>query len=96
MEPIVSVRFWVYGRVQGVGFRYAAAEEAKRLGLCGWCANDRGRGDLVLGEVEGPREAVAAFLKWLERGPRLARVARVQSEPVPPRFFAGFEIRRAF
>lgn len=94
MGPMVSVRFWVYGRVQGVGFRYAAAEEAKRLGLGGWCANHPERGDLVLGEVEGPPEAVAAFLKWLERGPRLARVERVEREAVPPRHFSGFEIRR--
>ncbi|STJ81425.1 acylphosphatase [Escherichia coli] len=30
---------WVYGRVQGVGFRYTTQYEAKRLGLTGYAKN---------------------------------------------------------
>ena len=34
-----QVRIVVRGRVQGVGFRYAATQEARGLGLTGWVRN---------------------------------------------------------
>ena len=40
----VCIIAWVYGRVQGVGFRYTTQYEAKRLGLTGYAKNlDDGR-----------------------------------------------------
>lgn len=35
----VCIIAWVYGRVQGVGFRYITQYEAKRLGLTGYAKN---------------------------------------------------------
>lgn len=35
----VCIIAWVYGRVQGVGFRYTTQYEAKRLGLTGSAGN---------------------------------------------------------
>ncbi len=35
----VCIIAWVYGRVQGVGFRYTTQHEAKRLGLTGYAKN---------------------------------------------------------
>ena len=37
----VCIIAWVYGRVQGVGFRYTTQYEAKRLGLTGYAKKDR-------------------------------------------------------
>jgi acylphosphatase len=68
----------VRGRVQGVGFRYSACREAARLGLTGWVRNTPGR-DVELW-VEGPREGLAAFLRWLHQGPPRARVDGVEIE----------------
>jgi acylphosphatase len=49
------------GKVQGVGFRAAAAEIAKDHPVTGWVKNiDDGRVQLV---VEGPPDAVDKFLK---------------------------------
>jgi len=62
----------VSGRVQGVGFRAAAAEQARRLGLVGHAANlSDGRVEVL---VFGPVEPVAAMLEWLKEGPPTARV----------------------
>ena len=72
------VRFEVAGRVQGVGFRYSAREQAERLGLTGWVRN-RASGD-VHGEAEGADAAVDAFLAWCKHGPAGARVDRVTVE----------------
>lgn len=68
--------FQVRGRVQGVGFRWAAQEEARRLGLAGWVTNNHD--GTVSGHVQGESEPLEAFRRWLNRGPRSARVESVE------------------
>ena len=65
----------VHGRVQGVGFRYFVLEEASRLRLRGWVANDPDGAVSVL--AEGSRPALDQLLAALSEGPRAARVDRV-------------------
>jgi acylphosphatase len=66
---------WVYGQVQGVGFRAAVRERASRLGLAGWAANlDDGSVEVV---AEGPESACRDLLGWLESGQTPGRVDRV-------------------
>jgi len=75
---LARLRMLVHGRVQGVFFRHAAAEEARSLGLCGWVKN------LVGGDVEiiaeGPRRELKILAAWAHQGPRLARVTGVEEE----------------
>jgi acylphosphatase len=62
----------VRGRVQGVGYRAWAAEEAIKLGLEGWVRNRRDRSvELV---IAGPADVVAAMIEAARRGPWMARV----------------------
>ncbi|MDR3167436.1 MAG: acylphosphatase, partial [Treponema sp.] len=56
----------IRGRVQGVGFRYSAVYEARRLGLSGWIRNTQD-GDVEVW-TEGTPEKQELFLKWLRRG----------------------------
>ncbi|WIM55513.1 acylphosphatase [Pantoea anthophila] len=74
---------WVYGRVQGVGFRYSTQAEARALGVLGYARN------LEDGSVEvlawGEAEKVGALIDWLKAGgPRSARVDSVRVEPHQP------------
>lgn len=73
----------VYGRVQGVGFRYTTQYEAKKLGLTGYAKNlDDGSVEVVACGEEGQ---VEKLMQWLKSGgPRSARVERVLSEPHHP------------
>ena len=72
----------VHGRVQGVGFRYSARQQAATLGLSGWVRNTWDGAVEI--EAEGPAEIVAQFLAWLRRGPVGAHVERVQTRPRMP------------
>lgn len=74
----VARRLLIAGRVQGVGFRYALADEARVLGLAGWVRNRRdGRVEAL---VSGPAPAVDAIVAWARRGPPAARVTSVDVE----------------
>jgi acylphosphatase len=65
----------VYGDVQGVGFRYFLMREAQRLSLRGWVRNrDDGTVEFV---AEGGRSDLEQLKEAAERGPRMARVDRV-------------------
>ena len=73
---IVEARlFTVYGRVQGVWFRDSTRREAERLGVSGHAIN------LADGNVEVLAHGVTAALDelatWLQTGPPLASVTRV-------------------
>ena len=81
------------GQVQGVGFRYATADEAERLGLTGWVRNlDNGQVEAVF---EGEAAAVDAMLEWCQAGPPGSWVRDVKvRRDEPPEGFRRFEIRR--
>lgn len=69
------------GDVQGVNFRTSAAESARHLGLTGRVWNrDDGAVECV---AEGDPAAIERFRDWLGRGPRLARVERVEVADAP-------------
>jgi acylphosphatase len=81
----------VYGRVQGVGFRYTAISKAQKLGLTGWVRNCRDGS--VETRFEGSSAKTQEFLKWLQHGPPGARVERVDEQIATPRgSFTKFRI----
>ena len=80
----------IFGRVQGVGFRYSMGEEAERLGVTGWVRNRRD--GTVEAVIEGAPDAVERLLAWARRGPRGASVTEVQVTEAAGSF-EGFEMR---
>jgi acylphosphatase len=68
----------VSGRVQGVGFRFSAYDEAEDLAVAGWVRN------LAGGEVEivaeGTRENLQILAAWAHLGPPSAHVTTVREE----------------
>lgn len=70
-----SARLRITGRVQGVGYRAWAIQEAVRLGLRGWVRN-RADGS-VEALVVGADDAVAVMIEACYEGPFAARVKEV-------------------
>jgi acylphosphatase len=79
------------GRVQGVGFRYAALQVAREFDVSGFVSNlPDGR---VLLEAEGKPDEVAAFITAVEeRMHGHVRKIDRKSAARPPQF-SGFSIR---
>ncbi len=63
------------GRVQGVGFRYAARNMASLLGITGFVRN-LSNGDVYI-EAEGIRVQMDEFIAWCREGPPRARVEKM-------------------
>jgi acylphosphatase len=80
-RTLARLRLIVTGRVQGVGFRFAAWDEAAALGLTGWVRN------LASGEVEivaeGRDDRLRVLAAWANQGPGAARVTSVREDWAP-------------
>ncbi len=86
----LCLRCYVSGRVQGVGFRYATADQALNLGVTGYVRNLPDRRVEVM--ACGEERAVNALRNWLWQGPQLARVSDVRCDTLPCRDFHDFRI----
>jgi len=83
-------RWFVRGRVQGVGYRYFAQHAAVALGLTGYTRNlDDGRVEVY---AAGPAERLDELAGMLHRGPRWADVRGVEEREDAVQEGAGFRI----
>lgn len=80
----------IFGRVQGVGFRFFARRAALEEGISGWVRNcPDGTVETV---AEGDSDAVERYLERLKQGPGHVTSLDVHDEPASGR--QGFEITR--
>jgi acylphosphatase len=89
---MIARRLTISGQVQGVGFRYALADEARARNLRGWVRNRRDGS--VEAVVAGPEGDVEAVIAWARHGPPAAQVTRLAVEPAATDA-AEFEIVRS-
>jgi len=83
-------RWFIRGRVQGVGFRYFAQRAAEGLGLTGYTRNlDDGRVEVY---AVGPAAKLSELAGLLHRGPRWADVHGVHEQEAEVRACSSFEI----
>jgi len=83
-------RYFIGGRVQGVGYRYFAERVAVELGLAGYARN------LADGRVEvyaiGPEEKLSELAGRLRMGPRMADVHGVEVVEATALDYSDFRI----
>ncbi|MCW9733773.1 acylphosphatase [Avibacterium sp. 20-15] len=86
-------KFAVYGRVQGVGFRYFTWKEATKIGLTGWVKNRSDGSVLVI--AKGSEQQLTQLYQWLQRGSPSAVVKQVIMEDyLGDAVFHDFSVRR--
>ena len=94
-KPTEARRYFVRGRVQGVGFRWFVEREAQILGIAGWVRNNHDGSVEVL--AQGTRDQLSGLHSRLREGPRAARVDAVEvSEAKPVAGLNTFRIEGAW
>ena len=84
-------RYYVSGRVQGVGYRSFAQRAARELSLRGWARNlEDGRVEVV---AMGGLRQLESLEGELRVGPPYAEVRRVEVEEIAGVRIEGFHIR---
>ncbi len=93
MNPeIICAHLIISGKVQGVGYRYYTAQQAKQRGITGWVKNlPDGRVEAVL---EGNKQAITEMIKWCHQGPPASEVTEVKINYEKPQSYNKFEITR--
>lgn len=87
---MIRRRVVVHGRVQGVFFRDTLRRQAVAAGVAGWARN---RADGTVEAVfEGDPRAVEALVATCHKGPRGARVDRVDLTEESPEGVSGFSV----
>jgi acylphosphatase len=88
---MATYRYFVSGRVQGVGYRYFTLQTAQQLGVNGFARNlPDGRVEVV---AEAADEILRQFEDRLREGPSFASVEALDRTAIDPRGDRGFHIR---
>jgi acylphosphatase len=88
---MIGVSIEVFGKVQGVGFRYYVLGQARALGLTGFVKN-LPNGNVYV-EAEGEPINIEQLKRCCEQGPARARVSRCLSEEQLLKNFEDFRIK---
>ena len=87
----IARRFYVCGRVQGVGYRDFAQRAAQQAGVAGHARNlDDGRVEVY---AVGSAAQLDALAGRLRQGPRMADVRSVEQEEAEMLHYEGFVIK---
>jgi acylphosphatase len=89
-KPADARRWFVSGRVQGVGYRYFAQRAAAQLGLSGYARNlDDGRVEVY---AVGPVKKLDELAGHLRQGPHWSDVRGVEEQEAEVRDYGSFVI----
>jgi acylphosphatase len=86
-----AVSIQVFGKVQGVGFRFYTHRKALELNLKGFVQN-RPDGSVYI-EAGGQEENIDQFILWCNNGPAWARVSKIQRQELPAIGYEDFRIK---
>lgn len=78
------------GRVQNVGFRHHAVQQARKYGIKGFVMN-KPNGSVYI-EAEGEEEDLDKFTQWCKQGPNWARVDNAFVNEAPLKHFRYFDV----
>lgn len=91
MQNIKHIKIKVYGKVQGVGFRFFICRWAEYFNIKGFVKN-KSDGSVYM-EVEGYENSLNELIKKCKKGPRLSSVKELDIKEGKVNNFQNFEIK---
>ena len=91
MTKLKAASISVYGKVQGVGFRYHTSKKADEYNINGFVRN-KPDGSVYI-EAEGEEIDLLAFIDWCEVGPQWSRVIKIETQTIPPLYATDFQVK---
>ena len=89
-DSVQARRYFVKGRVQGVGFRWFVEKHANDIGLKGWTSNlDDGRVEVY---AVGTQKQLDELKGWLYKGPAMSEVRGIEELEAALEKVSGFRI----
>lgn len=88
-ERLYCARVSIWGKVQGVGYRYFTVQQAQQREIRGWVRN-RVDGS-VEAVFEGTRSQIEQIIAWCHEGSPAAQVSQVIVTWEAPNGFQGFK-----
>lgn len=80
-QGTIRRHYRIYGRVQGVGFRYRAMYAAQELSLTGWVENkDDGSVEM---ELQGPAERIDRLFPMIQQNDYV-RISQIRTRELTP------------
>ena len=78
---MLEYHYTLYGKVQGVGFRYFVKEKANNLGIKGFVKNSQDNNNRIeiLAQHES-QKVIDEFKDWLKIGPSMSNVEKIKKE----------------
>lgn len=89
---MIAKRYRVYGRVQGVGFRWFVNHTAESLGLKGYVVNMPDGSVEIIAEADS-EEIFETFKDYLIKGNGFSEVEDIEEENIPVEGFIDFSIK---
>jgi len=86
----LHVNITIRGKVNKVGFRFLAMQNAIKIGIAGFVMN-AGIGKLII-EAEGSQENIQKFVKWCKIGPPHSSISQISINKAPLKNFTTFDI----
>ena len=87
---LIARRYLIRGRVQGVGFRYFAQQQANLLGVRGYARNmDDGRVEVY---AVATADRISEYAAALHTGPRWSDVRGVEEQEAAVQQYGSFHI----
>ncbi len=87
----VAFQVKIHGLVQGVAYRASMQATAEKSQINGWVKNCPDGS--VEAQVEGKAKAIEDLIAWCQKGPKSARVDRVDISVQPLQNFSKFIIK---
>lgn len=81
----------IEGRVQGVGFRFYARNQARLFGIKGYVMNECD-GSVYI-EAEGKPQNLQQYINWCHQGPPAADITNVDVEEGDVQNYSVFDVR---